>query len=195
MRITPLHLLAISLLMLGTARAGLEIYNDSYAGDVTVKTGKKEGTMAAGLLAVSSMTGDSAVFNLGASGQRGIRAKVDIALNPDGTASLLVDCKVLANPKFIAKKGGNAKAKGGGKGKKVRVKYTAKGSYALAEDGVTVYLDVSNNRGRRGNNVSGYITKDVDGNLILWLNSGFKEKLKGVGKRMSISFLGAPLDV
>lgn len=182
-----------ALVFVGTSQAGFESYNREYAGTLTVATGKKSGSLSGGALVSPSGLGDSATFDFTTIGAKGITADVRVTLNADGSASLAVDCKVLADPRLLPKREGNGRGNSGAKGKKVRVKYTATGTYVLAADGFTASLNVSNNRGKGGNQVTGLISKDGGDNLTMTLNSGFKQKIDGLGRRMVITFGGAPV--
>lgn len=182
-----------ALVFVGTSQAGFDSYNNEYAGVLTVATGKKSGNLSGGALVSPSVSGDAATFDFTATGPKGISADVQVTLNADGSASLVVDCKVLADPRLLPNRQGNERGKSGARGKKVRVKYTATGTYVLAADGFTASLNVSNNRGKNGNNVTGFISKDAADNLTVTLNSGFKQKLDGLGRRLGITYLGAPV--
>lgn len=182
-----------ALVFVGTSQAGFDSYNLEYAGTLTVAAGKKSGNLSGDAFVAPSVSGDAATFEFSALGAKGISAEVQVKLNADGSASLDVDCKVLADPRFLSKREENARGNRGARGKKVRVKYTATGTYVLAPDGFTTSLNVSNNRGKNGTNVTGLISKDAESNLTVTLNSGFKQKLDGLGRRLVITYLGAPV--
>ena len=190
---TILFSVLVALVFVGTGQAGFDSYDLEYSGALKVSSGKKSGSLSGDAFVSPSVSGDAATFEFSALGAKGISADVRVILNPDGSASLTVDCKVLADPRLLPKKDGNPRGNSGAKGKKIRVRYTAKGTYELAEDGFTVSLNVSNNRGKQGNNVTGFISKDEGENLTVTLNSGFKQKVDGLGRRLVITYLGAPV--
>jgi hypothetical protein len=172
---------------LSTAEASLAPYAGDYSGTVGLKTGKKSRQVPGMAQVVTSMVGDSGVFTVSAAGPKGQGVQLVITLNADGTGSLLLDGKLIADPKMI--KEGDPKPRGG----KVRVKIKAAGTYTGGTDGSPIVLAFSGNKGKSGGNVTGTLSLDGSGGLVLGLNSGFKQVVPGLGRRIGVSFAGQRL--
>jgi hypothetical protein len=71
------------------------------------------------------------------------------------------------------------------------VKIKAHGTWTVV-DANTVAFNFSGNSGRGGGtNITGTFATDAVGNMTLTFNSGFKQKVSGLGRRIGFSFTGA----
>jgi hypothetical protein len=173
--------LAIALLGFGTSAFAFGPYFNPYDGTATVKTGKKSGVLDSTALA-STTDGTDAKVTVTGEGSRGVRVSAILDLDSKGKGTLTLVAKVLADPK-LANKGTHIPS-----GKKVVVRFKAKGTYTVEGDTATFVF--SGNAGKGGNNVTGTFTTDALGNLSLQFSSGFKQKISGVGRRLQFSFEG-----
>lgn len=178
-----LALAVLSGVAMASAQAFGPYYNP-YDGSATVTTGKKTGSLVATANA-STTDGTDATVVVSGKGPRGIQVNAQLDLLTNGQGSLTLSAKVLADPKMIIK-GDNLPA-----GKKVVVKIKVKGTYTVV-DPTTVSFTFSGNSGKGGGtNVTGTFTTDALGNMTLTANSGFKQKVSGLGRRIGFSFTGA----
>lgn len=184
-RVLPFTWMAVILSMLVVATAsGFGPFYNPYDGALVVKTGKKQGTLSATANAVTDDGSNASVVMTG-SGARGQRVKLTLALNANGTGTLTVSAKVLADKSKLT---GNDKFS---VGKKVVVKVKVRGRWS-AIDANTAAFNFSGNSGRGGGtNVTGTFAVDEVGNMTLTFNSGFKQKVSGLGRRIGFSFTGA----
>jgi hypothetical protein len=184
-RILPLSWLPAVLAMLAavTTAHAFGPYDNPYDGTVIVQTGKKQGALAASANATTSDGSDATVV-LAGEGPKGVKVNVTLELKSNGTGTLSLNAKVLADKSQML---GNEKFS---RGKKVNVRIKARGTYTVVDD-TTVALDFSGNSGKGGGaNITGTFTTDTAGNMTLTLKSGFKQKVSGLGRRISLSFTG-----
>jgi hypothetical protein len=174
--------LVLSGLAIASAQAFGPYFNP-YDGSATVTTGKKTGSLVATANATTSDGSDARVLISG-QGARGIQVSVDLTLLANGKGSLDLRAKVLADPRK-ALKNENLPA-----GKKVVVRLKARGTYTVV-DASTIVFTFSGNSGKNGNNITGTFTTDAVGNMTFTANSGFKQKVSGLGRRLAFSFTGA----
>jgi hypothetical protein len=159
-------------------------YFNPYDGTATVTTGKKKGALVAAANATTA-DGTQASVTVSGKGPKGIQVTGKFEFLDKGKGSLTLTAKVLADPAQI-KKGDKLKP-----GKPVVVNIKAKGTYTVV-DATTVKFTFSGNSGKGGGtNVTGTFSTDVAGNMSLSLNSGFKQKVSGVGRRIGFVFDGA----
>jgi len=177
-----LAVVAVSLAALATASA-FGPYYSPYDGTTTVQTGKKKGVLTSVGTATTTDGTDASVVVAG-TGAKGIRVNAVLTLKTDGTGSLTLDAKVLADPKKTV---GHAQIPNG---KKVVVKIKAKGSYTVVDANTTTFVFSGNSGKGGGTNITGTLTSDAVGNLSLTFQSGFKQFVPGLGRRIQFSFAG-----
>lgn len=183
-RSLPLGLLVavVSGLAIASAQAFGPYFNP-YDGTATVTTGKKTGTLVAAANATTTDGTDSHLLISG-KGPKGIQVSADLTLLANGQGSLTLNAKVQADPRKVLKNE-NLPA-----GKKVNVRIKVKGTYTVV-DPTTVNFVFSGNSGKNGGtNVTGTFTTDLLGNMTFSVNSGFKQKVSGLGRRLAFSFTG-----
>jgi hypothetical protein len=180
----PLGLLVAVVSGLGVASAqAFGPYYNPYDGTATVTAGKKAGSLVAAATASTTDGTDSHVLISG-KGPKGIQVSVDLTLNANGQGTLTLNAKVQADPRKVLK---NESLPAG---KKVNVRIKAKGTYTVV-DPTTVNFVFSGNSGKNGGtNVTGTFTTDALGNMSFTANSGFKQKVSGLGRGLAFSFTG-----
>ena len=182
----PLALLTAVALAL-PAQASFDPLAPIFDGTATVKSGKKSGSLATSATADTS-DGSDLTLVIAGSGPRGTKADITLTLASNGKATLRFVAKVPADPKQLRKKVS---------GKKVVVRTNAKGTWVANADGA-YSVTLAGNSGKSGTQIKGTLSlvttvdpmaEDTQ-TLSLTLNSGFKQKVDGVGRKLSFSFTG-----
>lgn len=183
-RIFPLLALASAFALTGmTEVRAFGPYTNPYNGVAIVKTGKKQGSIPA-VANASTTDGTNANVALAGTGPRGTSLNVQLTFDSNGKSSLTLMAKVLADPSKTIN-GQSVPV-----GKKVVVRLKATGSYTVV-DSTTTTFTLSGNRGRNGGtNLTGTLVADTLGNLSLTFQSGFKQFVPGLGRRIQVSFTG-----
>jgi hypothetical protein len=158
-------------------------YTNPYNGVAVVKTGKKQGSLSA-VANATTTDGTNATVSLAGDGPKDTSVSVQLTFDSNGKSSLTLMAKVLADP---------SKTVNGlpiPVGKKVVVKLKATGTYTVVDSTTTTFV-LSGNKGHNGgSNLTGTLVADTSGNLSLTFQSGFKQFVPGLGRRIQLSFTG-----
>lgn len=183
-RIFPLLALASAFALTGMTEArAFGPYTNPYNGVAVVKTGKKQGSITA-VANATTTDGTNANVALAGTGPKGTSVNVQLSFDSNGKSSLTLMAKVLANPSKMIN-GQPIPV-----GKKVVVRLKATGTYTVVDSATTTFV-LSGNHGRNGgSNLTGTLIADTSGNLSLTFQSGFKQFVPGLGRRIQVSFTG-----